>query len=305
MSNKTNSWYIEKLTEDFSFSLRLNKVIYTGKSKFQQIDIIDTKPFGKTLILDGKTQSSESDEYIYHELLVQPALHSLNNVKNVFIAGGGEGATAREVLCHTGVRSITMLDLDEKVVTLCKKYLPNHHKGSFDDKRMNLIYEDASTYLESTKEIYDLIIIDISDPLESGPAYKLFTQEFYSVVSNHLKSNGMMVLQAGACGPLDHKDIFTAIYNTVQSIFPITRGFNGFIPSYNSVWGFIIGSKKIDPAVIQQEKINDRIEKTLNTKLKYYDGKLHEGLFNLSKEIRASIENEDRIITLDNPIFIV
>ena len=198
-----------------------------------------------------------------------------------------------------------MLDLDEEVVKLCKQYLPNHHKGSFEDKRMTLIYEDALTYLSSTNETYDLIIIDIPDPLEAGPAYKLFTQEFYTIVLNHLENNGMMVLQAGACGPLDHKEVFTAIYNTVDSIFPITRGYNGFIPSYNSVWGFIIGSKSIDPTVITKEKIDKNVQESLNTKLKYYDGKLHQGLFNLSKEIRTSIKKEDRIITLDNPIFIV
>ena len=305
MNKKSNRWYVEYINEDLSYSSRLNSVIYTGQSKFQHIDIIETIPFGKTLILDGKTQSSESDEHIYHELLVHPALHSLDKVQNIFIAGGGEGATAREALSHNGVESVTMVDLDEEVVRVCKQYLPNHHKGSFDDKRMTLIYDDALNYLSTTNEIYDLVIIDISDPLEAGPAYKLFTQEFYTIVFNHLENNGMMVLQAGSCGPLDHKDVFTAIYKTVDSIYPITRGYNGFIPSYNSDWGFIIGSKTIDPALLLQEKVDNKIQKYLADDLKYYDGKLHEGLFNLSKEVRTSIKNEDRIITLDNPIFIV
>lgn len=304
MNKKSNNWYTEHNSIDFSYSLRLKNAIYSGQSNYQKIDIIETHSFGRTLILDDKTQSSEADEYIYHELLVQPALHSLNNVKNVFIAGGGEGATAREVLYHNDIESVTMVDLDEEVIRLCKKYLPNHHKGSFDDKRMTLIYEDAFQYLESTKAIYDLIIIDISDPLESGPAYKLFTQEFYQLILNHLGNEGIMAIQAGPCGPLDHRDVFTAIYNTIQRIFPITQGYNGFIPSYNSVWGFIIGSKTINPTEISEEEIDNKIQSGLNTILKYYDGKLHKKLFDLSKEIRLSIKNENRIITLNNPIYI-
>ena len=116
MNKKSKRWYIEYINEDLSYSSRLKNVIYTGQSKFQHIDIIETIPFGKTLILDGKTQSSESDEHIYHELLVQPALHSLDKVQNIFIAGGGEGATAREALSHNGVESVTMVDLDLSLI---------------------------------------------------------------------------------------------------------------------------------------------------------------------------------------------
>jgi len=148
------------------------------------------------LILDNEFQSAERDEFIYHESLVQPAmvLHPRDEFiyheslvqpamvlhpdpKKVAIIGGGEGAAIREVLSHKTVDTAVMVDLDEKVVECAKEYLPSFHDGSFSDERTTLLFEDGRKFMEETDVTFDVIIIDITCPLESGPAYKLFTRE--------------------------------------------------------------------------------------------------------------------------------
>ena len=165
--------------------------------------------------MDGRTQSSEADEFVYHEALVQPALTSLAQPKSVFIAGGGEGATLREALSHKTVERVVMVDLDREVVDLCREHLPNHHQGAFQDPRLTLIHEDAGRYLEEDTARYDLIIIDIPDPLEGGPAYLLYTDEFYGVARQRLNEGGLLVVQSGPCGPLNYQEVFTAIHQSL------------------------------------------------------------------------------------------
>jgi spermidine synthase len=131
--------------------------------------------------LDEKIQSTESDEYIYHEALVHPSLLAHPNPKRVFIAGGGEGATAREVLRHKSVERVVMVDIDDIVCKTSKEFLPKHHRGAFDNPRYQLIIEDAKVWLQQTEEKFDVMVLDLADPVEDGPAYMLYTKEFYTM----------------------------------------------------------------------------------------------------------------------------
>ena len=185
------------------------EVLFEGDSPYQHVLIQDAECFGRSLVLDDKTQSTELDEFVYHEALVQPALIAHPNPRTVFIAGGGEGATAREALRHRSVERVVMVDLDELVVNMCKKYLPNHHQGAFDDPRMKLLHEDALRYIETTDERFDVAIIDVPDPLEAGPAYLLFTQEFYRSMRSRLNPGGIMVAQSGPTGATFYEQCFS------------------------------------------------------------------------------------------------
>ena len=131
--------------------MRVKNVMYSGKSKFQEVDLIDTGPFGKTLFLDGKVQSSEIDEWVYHELLVHPAMLLHPNPKTVFICGGGEGATAREVLRHKTVEKVVMVDIDQVVCDFCHAHLEDN-KAAFESPRLELIHDDARAQLEVGKK---------------------------------------------------------------------------------------------------------------------------------------------------------
>jgi len=177
------------------------------------VEIINTGSFGVCLVLDGKIQSSETDEFIYHEALVHPAMLTHPRPEKVFIAGGGEGATLREVLAHKTVRKAVMVDIDEEVVGLCRRYLPAWHQNSFDDPRAEIHFADARRYLEETDEKFDVIIIDLVDPLEQGPARLLYTREFYGIAKQKLGPGGIMSVQSEP-SEWANLDNFTAIATT-------------------------------------------------------------------------------------------
>jgi spermidine synthase len=286
---------------------QITQVVFDGHSSYQSVQIIETRPFGRTLVLDAKVQSSEVDEWVYHEALVQPVMLAHAAPKRVFIAGGGEGATAREVLRHKGVIECVMVDLDEEVVVLCKEHLPNHHQGAFEDSRLTLVFADAVAYLRDNPEPFDVLIIDVPDPLEGGPAYLLYTEEFYAMAASRLAPGGIIVTQSGPCGPLDVTEVFSAINNTMRTVLGETSPYRVYIPSFGTMWGFIAaglpGSPSVGEATITQ--INKRLEVRLQSPLKYYDGVAHQGMVNLPKYVRVALDAERRIITDASPLYAI
>ena len=176
---------------------------------------------------------------MYHEALVQPAMCAHPRPARVFIGGGGEGATLREVMKHPTVTAGTMCDIDEEVVALCKQHLLTHHKGSFDDARSELVFTDAKAYVE-THGPWDVIILDLADPLECGPAFALYTKEFYRTCLDKLTPNGILVTQAGPCDLTTCKDVFTPVYATLRSVFPHVFPYGIYIPSFGHEWGFVL-----------------------------------------------------------------
>ena len=299
------SWHYELITPDLYQAERINHVFFSGRTPYQEVVVQDGAAFGRSLVLDGKTQSTEVDEFVYHEGLVHPAMISHPAPTSVFVAGGGEGATIREVLKHNAVESVVMVDIDSKVVDLCREYLPNHHRGSFDDPRVRLINADALAYLESTSERFDIVIIDVPDPLEAGPAYLLFTQEFYSLVRDRLRPGGVMVSQSGPTGPSFYEQCFSAVANTVASVFAVITLSETFVPSFGSTWGFVIGSLGEDPGDLSPEGVDARIAARITGQLRYFDGTTLRGMVSVPKYLRESVASESRIITRDTPLFVV
>lgn len=299
------NWHYELITPDLYQAERIDRVHFSGRTPYQDVLVQDGAAFGRSLVLDGKTQSTEVDEFAYHEGLVHPAMISHSAPKSVFVAGGGEGATLREALRYSTVESVVMVDIDEKVVELCREYLPDHHQGSFDDQRVKLVHDDALAYLESTSERFDVIIIDVPDPLEAGPAYLLFTQEFYSLVRDRLNDAGIMVSQSGPTGPSFYEQCFSAVANTVGSVFPVLTLSESFVPSFGSTWGFVIGSIRDDPGNLAPAVVDARIAERVSGPLRYFDGTTLRGMVSVPKYLRESVANERRIITRDAPLFVV
>ena len=298
------NWHHEFITPDFVQSECVKEVLYSGATKHQQVVVLDGACFGRSLVLDGKTQSTELDEFVYHEALVHPVMVAHDRPETVFVAGGGEGATIREALSHKTVKKVVMVDIDREVVELCRKYLPNHHRGSFDDERLTLVHDDALAYLESTDERFDVAIIDVPDPLEAGPAYLLFTQEFYRLLSGRLTANGLMVAQSGPTGPSSYEHCFSAVASTVGSVFPRAYLYEAFIPSFGSTWGFVIGSLGPDPMSIPVDQIDERIASRVNSELRFYDGVTQQGMFGVPKFLRRAVTLEKRVITQADPLFV-
>ena len=299
-------WYFEEVKPTLYLAERVRRILYSGQTPYQRVEVIETEPYGRALVLDGRTQSSEADEWVYHEALVQPSLMAHAAPQRVFIAGGGEGATAREALRCRSVNDVVMVDLDRAVVELCREHLPLHHQGAFDDPRLTLLYEDALAYLETHSEPFDLIIVDVPDPLESGPAYLLFTQEFYRLVRSRLRVGGLMVAQAGPAGPTNVSETFTAIRHTASSIFERVSAYSIYMPSFGTSWGFVVGGDGVpDVASMRPAEVDARIAMRLAGELRYYDGEAHLGMFHLPKYARQAFEQETRLITRAQPLYAV
>lgn len=299
------NWHYELITEGLMQLERIRDELFEGDSPYQHVLIHDAECFGRSLVLDDKTQSTELDEFVYHEALVQPAMIAHPNPRAVFIAGGGEGATAREALRHRSVERVVMVDLDELVVRMCKKYLPNHHQGAFDDPRITLLHQDALRYIETSGESFDIAIIDVPDPLEAGPAYLLFTQEFYRSMRSRLNPGGIMVAQSGPTGATFYEQCFSAVANTVGSVFPQAHLCEAFIPSFGTTWGFVMGTPDDTVLSLDAAEIDRRIAQRVAGELRSYDGIAHRGMFAVPKFLREAVAAETRVITRKEPLFVV
>ena len=298
------TWHRERITPDLDQWSSVRNVLYSGRSAYQGIQVLETASFGRVLVLDGKTQSAEVDEFVYHESLVHPALIAHPRPTSVCIAGGGEGATAREVLRHDTVQRVVMIDLDKEVVELCREYLPGHHQGALDDPRLELHYADAGAFLASSPERFDVLVLDLPDPFDGGTAYLLYADDFYRSLRARLNPGGVLVTQSGPASLLNHHEVFTAINRTLREVFPVVASYSAHVPSFGETWGFTVASLEASPAALTQEQVDRRLAERGVEGLRYYDGVSHLALFSLPVYLRQAIANEDRIITRESPLAI-
>ncbi|NQW23962.1 MAG: polyamine aminopropyltransferase [SAR202 cluster bacterium] len=304
MMDMAGNWFIEGVYPDLFVMLKVRQVYYSGQTAYQKVEVLDSELFGRSLVLDGKTQSTERDEHIYHETLVHPAMLCHPEPKQVFIGGGGEGGTLREVLAHKSVERATMVDLDPEVVELCRKYLPNHHQGSFDDPRTNLLHEDARGYLENNSDTYDVIILDLVDPLEGGTAALLYTQEFYAIAKARLNPGGVLVTQSGPAGLLSYTECFTTIVNTLGTLFDHATAIQVHVPAFETLWGFTIASDSPFPQSSDAD-VDAEVARRFSKPLKYYDGESHRNMRALTKFQREGIKSETRVNRDSDPVFML
>ncbi|MFO7774115.1 MAG: polyamine aminopropyltransferase [Dehalococcoidia bacterium] len=293
--------FSDYISPDLTVLHSIKEKIYSGRTEFQSVDIVSTGSFGLCLILDGKIQSSEADEFVYHEALVHPAMLTHPHPETVFIAGGGEGATLREVLTHKTVKKAVMVDIDKEVVNICRRFLPSWHQNAFDDPRTEVHFADARKYLEESGTHFDVIIIDLVDPLEEGPARLLYTREFYQTLKHRLGRDGIMAVQAE---PAEWRNLdnFTAIASTLRNVFPVARPYQVHVPSFLSLWGFVSASQSLDPSELTAEEIDARISARISKKLKSYDGLTHRAMFTIPKHIRQELATTTKVITDKEPI---
>ncbi len=297
-------WFFETTTPVEGHMHAIARTIVSRQTKFQFMEILETHSYGKCLVLDGRIQSSQADEFIYHEALVHPGLLAHPRPQRGMVIGGGEGATVREILRHKTITDCLMVDIDGEVVEECKKHLPEMHQGAFEDKRTRLLHEDARAYLENTDARFDLIVIDLVEPLEEGPACLLFTKEFYTLVRDRLTDGGVMTMQAGM-SKVNELFFYGAIYHTLREVFPVVAPYQTFISCFGTPWGFMLASKGIDPRKQTAAEVDKLIAERMDPKrLGYWDGQAHLHSFNLPKFLREAIAKNDRVITDANPLIV-
>ena len=294
-------WLVEWRTKEDAHVWLVKKLLLSTTTKYQKVELLETAG-GLRLVLDGKTQSTEEDEWVYHEALVHPIMISHEGPEKVLVIGGGEGATIREVLRHRSVKEVTMVDIDGELIEIAKRYLRKWHEGAFEDPRVRLVISDGRKFVESAKESeYDVVIIDLTDPTEGSPSRYLYTLEFYREVRRILRPGGAMVTQATS--PYYAGRVSAVIYSTLKKVFEVVRFYMIYVPQFLAPWGFAIGSKGPDPLSLSAEDVEERVVRRVSGRLRCYDGEAHEHMFRLPKYVREELESESGVSTDGNPVY--
>ncbi len=258
----------EDARNGFEQRIELRSRLWAGRSKHQQIEVLDTVPFGRALVLDGALQTTEADEYCYHELLAHVPLLAHPAPRRVLVVGGGDGGTLRHVLQHA-VERVIQVELDELVVRVCQEWLPTLAQGAFHDPRAELKIGDGLAYLRDARERFDVILVDSTDPV--GPAEALISEQFFRFAAAALHPDGMLAIQTGS--PLLMRRELKTAFDRMDRVFPLVATYLGWVPSYPGVlWSFTIGSLRHDPRVARRSPPGET---------RYYTPELHRAAFAL------------------------
>ncbi len=276
------------LLEQFSKGLYQDRIIFSKQTKFQKIVLTKNKEDIR-MFLDGNLQFSTIDEYRYHESIIHIPFTFAKSLKNILILGGGDGLCVREILKYPDVEKIVIVDIDPEIIRISKK---NHHlkkinKNSLNNRRVKIINRDAFIFVKNQTSIYDIIISDLPDPNNTALA-RMYSKEFYSLVSKILSKDGVFICQATS--PFFAKNAFWCINNTISSANFITYPYHVYIPSFGD-WGFIMAAKS------EIEKTFLRID--INTK--YIDNKILSKAFVFPKDLN---KKETKLSTLDKPVIL-
>jgi spermidine synthase len=296
-------WFFEQTTPVEGHCHAIARTVFELQTEYQLMEILETASYGKVLVLDGRIQSSVADDFIYHESLVHPAMVLHPQPASALVIGGGEGATLREILRYPSVRRAVMVDIDREVVEACIRHLPELHQGAFDDPRVEVRHEDARGWLERTPDRFDVAIVDLTEPLEAGPACLLFTREFYQLVADRLTERGVVVLQAGMT-KLGELDFYGSMNRTLGAVFPHLAPYQSFIPCFGTPWGFILAGKADDARGLTPAEVDARLRARLRGDLRFYDGLAHQHLFSLPRFLRDVATSGGRLITDAEPLIV-
>ena len=297
---RADIWVSEYITPWDVYQHGITRILAHAKTSFQEMYIVESGAYGKALVLDGKWQSSEVDEFLYHEPLVQPAMIFHGAPKSVLILGGGEGATAREALRWKSVERVTMVDIDGEVVDACKEHLAVMHRGSFDDPRLEVIIGDALDLLDNDSRKWDVIISDLSDPIEEGPSFQLFTKEYFERARRVLAEDGFFVVQAGPVAPAE-MGIHVRLVKTLETVYANVRSYASHVPTYASPWGFAVAANRPIPKMPEIARVDRLLGEQTDGKLALIDGETLLGMMQTPRHIRKAIEAETEVYTLAHP----
>lgn len=281
------NYFTETYEKDTFFTIKPAHHLYSERSPYQQIDIYDSETFGRFLTLDGFMMLTEKDEFIYHDMITHVAMAVNPDIKRVLVIGGGDGGTVREVLRYPSIEKVDLVEIDERVVRLCQKYLTQTACKLDHDPRLQLYFEDGVQFVaNANKASYDLILVDSTDPI--GPGEGLFTHHFYAQCERILSADGILINQHES--PYYNKDAYEMrrSHEKIKAHFPIAKVYQFHMPTYPSGhWLFGFASKKYDPIKdIQCERWQ-----AFNLYTKYYNLDLHIGAFMLPTYVKEGLEH--------------
>lgn len=248
------------------YSYEVSQILYRGKSKFQEIMVIENPFFGRMMILDGVVQITEKDEFFYHEMLAHIVLNAHPEPKKVVVIGGGDGGTVREVLRHKSVEKVYFIEIDEEVINVSRKFFPSVASG-IRDKRVEIKCMDGAEFVKSRRHDIDLVIVDSTDIV--GFAKSLFTKKFFSSIRDCLTENGMFVTLSESLH--FHREIVVEVQKTLKSVFPVVDLYTAPLATYaGNWWTFSVGSRGLNPREIRRKG---------RLKTRYYSPDIHKSCF--------------------------
>ncbi len=267
-------WFDEMHTPNMRLGFRIRRELENVKSEYQDIHVFETWDYGKLLVIDGTVQLTERDEFIYHEMIVHPAMLTHPSPKKILIIGGGDGGSAREVLRHEP-EEVHVVEIDGKVVEISKRHFPSV-ASAYSDPRVHLHIQDGIEFVRQN-EGFDIVIVDSTDPV--GPAVGLFREDFYRDIKGAMNPGGIIVQQCGT--PVYHPEEVCGVLNNLKKFFRHASLYLAHIPTYPSgMWAFAMAS---------DEELEKR--RSLNFSTRYYTEELHRGLFSLPKFVEENCED--------------
>ena len=268
-------WFSENHTPDVKLSLRLDRHLYSVQSDYQQIDVFESREFGRVLALDGNIMLTERDEFIYDEMMAHVPMAVHPGIRNVLVIGAGDGGVIKELTRYDRIESIDLVEMDPLVLDVCRKYLPGN-ACRLDDERVHIYTGNGLKFIRRCENKYDLIVVDSTDPF--GPSEGLFTKEFYGNCYKALRDDGIMVNQQGSPFYAEDANAMQRSHKRIAEPFPISRVFQAHIPTYAAgYWLFGFASKKYHPI----DDLNKEAWNALGLKTRYYTTRLHVGAFYL------------------------
>jgi spermidine synthase len=255
----------------------VDRILYRQKTDHQDLVIFENSVFGRIMALDGVVQTTERDEFIYHEMMSHVPLFAHGRAQRVLIIGGGDGGMLREVCRHRDLEAITMVEIDIGVVDFCRQYLPKHSAGAYDDQRFRLVIEDGVNFVNQSEEKFDIIISDCTDPL--GPGESLFTSAFYEGCARCLNENGIFVAQNGVC--FLQQDEAIDSHRKLSPYFKDVSFYQAAIPTYyGGIMTFAWATQNRRARNHDQATIASRVSSS-SIEFRYYNPAVHTGSFAL------------------------
>lgn len=253
------------------------------RTRYQQLEIVQLDGYGLCMILDGKVQLAQSDEWIYHELLIHPACVLHGNPTTALVLGGGDGCAARELLRYPGLEQIVIVDIDEEVVALFQERFRVLNGGALTDPKVRIVSQDAMEFLGLSRDHYDVIVSDLTEPFDPANmagelSAHLYSREAYELILRRLSPEGVFVCQTGGVLHQPQYDRFhLGILEGIREAFPHVRTAYEFIPSFEALWSITLGSRR--PLLISPPEVDRALLRLGVTGLRYYDGLAHQRAF--------------------------
>lgn len=277
----------ETLYDAYGQTFSVDKIYFESKTEHQHLMIFHNAVFGRVMVLDGIVQTTEKDEFIYHEMLTHVPLLSHANAKRVLIIGGGDGGILREVCKHSSVEHITQVEIDQAVIDMAKEYLPAHSNGAFDDPRANIVIDDGIKFVTESNEKFDIIISDSTDPI--GPGEVLFSSPFYQGCKRCLNDNGILVTQNGVA--FMQPDEVTTTAKRLAPLFKDHSFYGAAVPTYiGGIMTFAWASDNDKYRNLEPDTLCQRFE-AAKIKTNYYNPEIHQASFALPQYIMNALKD--------------